>query len=523
MTGTPQKPIVWTIGGSDSCAGAGIQADLKTMQGLGVYGCSVVTAITAQNTLGVFAVEPVSPEMIHAQLNALSADLFPAALKIGMLGDVPALQCVSDFLEQLPKLATQYNKPMPYIVCDPVMVSTSGDSLLTGEAQQVLRQKIFPFADLITPNLPETIALTKMAINNQEELSKAANLLLSSGVRAVLVKGGHPFEGAKNPSPYCQDYWIDEKQSVWLHGQRHLTDSTHGSGCTLSAALVSAVASGYTPLDAAIIAKSYVSQGIRLAPVTGSGHQPLAHASWPDSPLDMPFLTDNTSHLATNPAFPSCGEQPLGFYPVVDRAAWLEKLLPMGVKTVQLRIKDLTGTSLAAEVSKAVEIAKPYQCRLFVNDYWELAIQYDAYGVHLGQSDLTTANLDALSRAGIRLGVSTHCYQEVARALAIQPSYIAVGPVFETTTKAMSFKPQGLEALKRWRKLLTGYPVVAIAGIFLENAPDVLACGVDGIAVVRDVTQATHLENRVAQWLSLWKNQPLQSGTTEKTFCVSLQ
>lgn len=203
--------------------------------------------------------------------------------------------------------------------------------------------------------------------------------------------------------------------------------------------------------------------------------------------------------------FPDCGPQRLGFYPIVDSAAWLERLLPLGVTTAQLRNKNLTGAALENEIKTAVALGKKYDCRLFINDYWELAIRHDAYGVHLGQEDLDMADLAQIHAAGLRLGISTHNLNEVQRAQTIQPSYMAIGPIFETTLKKMPYAPQGIDALRRWREMLD-YPLVGIGGITLEIAPEILATGVDSIAVVSDVTQNPDPEARTRAWLEFFRN-----------------
>ena len=196
-------------------------------------------------------------------------------------------------------------------------------------------------------------------------------------------------------------------------------------------------------------------------------------------------------------SFPSIGDEPLGLYPVVDRALWLETLLPLGVSTIQLRVKDLTGQPLEEEIKRAVEIAKHFKCRLFINDYWQLAIKHGAYGVHLGQEDLVAAAQDEsnpinqLLEAGLRLGISTHCHYEVARAHALKPSYIAYGPVFATQSKDMPWIPQGLTELAYWQQLLD-YPVVAIGGIDLDRAKSIHVLGVSGIAMISYITQAAN-------------------------------
>jgi thiamine-phosphate pyrophosphorylase/hydroxymethylpyrimidine kinase/phosphomethylpyrimidine kinase/thiamine-phosphate diphosphorylase len=183
----------------------------------------------------------------------------------------------------------------------------------------------------------------------------------------------------------------------------------------------------------------------------------------------------------------------IGFYPVVPTAAWVERLLSWGVRTVQLRIKaaDHSPAEIANEVNAAVEASKAVPgAQVFINDHWELALAAGAYGVHLGQEDLDTADIEALRTAGIRLGLSTHTPAELVRAKAVQPSYLAIGPIYPTTLKVMPYQPVGLEQLVLWAKQAAPYPVVAIGGISLERMPGVLACGVDGVAVVSAVTLA---------------------------------
>ncbi|WP_376765877.1 thiamine phosphate synthase [Cronobacter sakazakii] len=180
----------------------------------------------------------------------------------------------------------------------------------------------------------------------------------------------------------------------------------------------------------------------------------------------------------------------LGLYPVVDSVEWVTRLLDAGVRTVQLRIKDKTDAEVEIDIAAAMALGQRYHARLFINDYWRLAIKHQAYGVHLGQEDLQTADLDAIRNAGLRLGVSTHDDMEIDVALAVRPSYIALGHVFPTQTKQMPSAPQGLAQLAAHVKRLGDYPTVAIGGISLERAPAVLETGVGSIAVVSAITQA---------------------------------
>ncbi|PIJ48632.1 thiamine-phosphate diphosphorylase [Erwinia sp. OLTSP20] len=199
------------------------------------------------------------------------------------------------------------------------------------------------------------------------------------------------------------------------------------------------------------------------------------------------------------PQVPTC----MGLYPVVDSTLWIERLLTHGVRTLQLRIKHLTDDEAEPAIIAAIALGRRFHARVFINDYWQLAIRHQAYGVHLGQADLITADLDAIHSAGLRLGISTHDDKEIDRALAERPSYIALGHVFPTNTKKMTASPQGLAALKRYISRLKGVPTVAIGGISLARAPAVLATGAGSIAVVSAITQATDWRLASAQLLAL--------------------
>ena len=206
---------------------------------------------------------------------------------------------------------------------------------------------------------------------------------------------------------------------------------------------------------------------------------------------------------------------PLGFYPVVPTADWVQRLLGWGVRTVQLRIKaaDHSPAEIAAHIQAAVDAGRAVPgAQVFINDHWKLALACGAYGVHLGQEDLTEAegaDLDALRHAGLRLGLSTHTPAELARAKAVQPSYLAIGPIYPTTLKVMPYAPVGLERLAVWAAQAAPYPVVAIGGISLALMPGVLACGVDGVAVVSAVTQAADPQRATQSGLSLAARRPV--------------
>ncbi|CAN5381025.1 bifunctional hydroxymethylpyrimidine kinase/phosphomethylpyrimidine kinase [soil metagenome] len=494
ITAPVATPIAWTIAGSDSGAGAGVQADTKTMQSFSVYCCSVITAVTAQNTGGVLGVEPISTDMVQLQIRALKDDLKPSCIKIGMLH---SLEIVEAVVSELRTLETT-------VVYDPVMFATSGDALIQNSALQAIRSNLLSRTTLLTPNWAEAHYLVGREIvsaSNFDQVELAdyieelASNLLQFGSQSILLKGGHV------GGEFSQDFWTDGDSRVWLTSRRQESRQTHGTGCTLSAAIAAGLAQGHDIVDSIVIAKAYVNRGIRLAPHVGSENGPLAHLDLDFQQNDLPWVTETAIEATARKSFKR--DDSVGFYPVVPSLEWVSRLAKAGVKTMQLRIKHRQGDQLEREVAQAIETAKVYGCNLYVNDYWALAIKFGAFGVHLGQEDLLNADIGTISGAGLRLGVSTHCYEEVARAIALQPSYIAIGPIYPTTTKQMRFAPQGRAGFERWRKSLN-FPLVAIGGITLEGAEELLKLGADGIAVVRDVIDHGAPEMRVRQWLQLW-------------------
>lgn len=189
------------------------------------------------------------------------------------------------------------------------------------------------------------------------------------------------------------------------------------------------------------------------------------------------------------------------FYPIVPDAAWAARIVPLGVKTLQLRSKDVEGEALRRQIAESLEVCARHGCQLIVNDYWRLAIELGADYIHLGQEDLAEADLEAIRAADIKLGISTHTHEELEIALAARPDYVALGPIYETTLKAMRYPPQGLARIGEWKGLI-GCPLVAIGGITLERAPAVFAAGADSIAVVTDIIGHPDPEARVEAWLA---------------------
>ena len=257
-------PIAVTIAGSDPSGGAGIQADLKTFSALGVYGASIITALTAQNTKGVFGIHAVPADSIAAQIDAVFGDLAVGAVKIGMLGGLPAIAAVAAGLDR---------HHARNVVLDPVMVASSGDELLQPDAVAGLR-KLIARADVLTPNLPEAAALLDVsAARDEQEMCAQAERLLAFGAGAVLIKGGH------GSGPESVDLLVASGTCERLTAPRIKTENTHGTGCTLSAAIAAGLAKGQKLADAVREAKAYVSAAIAAADrlAVGAGRGPVHH------------------------------------------------------------------------------------------------------------------------------------------------------------------------------------------------------------------------------------------------------
>ena len=251
-----------TIAGSDSSGGAGIQADIKTMTALGVYAMSAVTALTAQNTTGVYGIMEVSPEFLAQQLDCIFTDIYPDAVKIGMLSSDSIMRTVAQKLRQY---------EAKHVVLDPVMVATSGSRLMAEDAAHTMTEELFPLAELITPNIPEAEALTGGVIANASDMEQAAKTLYRKFHCNILCKGGHRINDA-NDLLYCGE------EAVWIKGERIDNPNTHGTGCTLSSAIASYLAMGFTVEEAVRGAKKYISGALAAQLDLGKGSGPMNHA-----------------------------------------------------------------------------------------------------------------------------------------------------------------------------------------------------------------------------------------------------
>eukprot|EP00899_Mesostigma_viride_P013766 jgi/Mesvir1/22390/Mv17881-RA.1 len=640
-------PVVWTIAGSDSGGGAGIQADLHTCRSFGTHACTAVTAITSQSTTGVTHVQYATADSLRTTIQALWEDMPPAAVKTGMIGSLETLDVAADFLRT-------YEGP---VVCDPVMVASSGARLMAPGLLEAFKTRLLPAVTLLTPNRTEAEALLGRSLASARDVERAARDLVAAGASSCLIKGGDDVDEAGGEPEFAQDCWSDGEQVLWLTshrvrcGRQHKT--VHGTGCTLSSAIAACLAKGLSPLEAIVAAKTYVGEGIARAvgggvnqppPQRGStpphdnslrnggaeprlasvkGPQPIAPTTWPpvhrpsrkSKPHATPQGTPNSRESASAnvddvarpgqldtssisgdaTTFPwitqiaAAGRwghpggalefiriQPgegLGFYVILCRAeSYLRELLAAGLTTVQLRMKpsDVPGLSslptpeersraylaaVEAEASKFLQIIdefssssspttpssspgtkappftantqpspganipasppnpSPRHVKFILNDHWQIALRLKQtpsgaahlWGVHLGQEDLVTADLSSLASAGLGLGVSTHNLAELAIALGVRPSYVALGIVYPTTSKDMPTGPVGTPAVAAWRALVPeSVPLVGIGGINLERAPNVLAAGADSVAVITAITHAPDPVKACRDWLALF-------------------
>ena len=258
---TKKRKTTLTIAGSDSSGGAGIQADIKTMQANGVYAMSAITALTAQNTTGVSGIFEVTPEFLGQQLDAVFTDIYPDAVKIGMVASAELVKMIAFKLKEY---------KAERIVVDPVMVSTSGSRLISEEAIQILKTELFPLASVLTPNIPEAEVLFGASIHSAQDMERAAQAISEEYHCAVLLKGGHQLNDAN-------DLLYAEGKNRWFYGRRIDNSNTHGTGCTLSSAIASNLAKGYGLEEAVERAKEYISGALAAMLDLGAGSGPMDH------------------------------------------------------------------------------------------------------------------------------------------------------------------------------------------------------------------------------------------------------
>ncbi|KAK9677997.1 hypothetical protein RND81_11G181100 [Saponaria officinalis] len=433
-------PHVMTVAGSDSGAGAGIQADLKACAALGVYCSTVITAVTAQNTAGVQGVHILPEDFMAEQLKSVLSDMEVDVVKTGMLPSIGMVKVLLQHLKEYPPKA---------LIVDPVMVSTSGDVLAGSSVLPVFREELFPMADLVTPNLREaSILLGGMQLETVYDMQCAAKLIYDMGPRNVLVKGGD-----LPASMDAVDVFFDGNNVCEFSSSRIDTRNTHGTGCTLASSIAAELAKGLSMLSAIKLAKRFVDAALDYGKDMAIGRGPQ------DSRMNKKWGRSIADAV---------------------RAA-----IDGGATIVQLREKDVETRDFLEAAKECINICHSKGVPLLINDRVDIALACDADGVHVGQSDMPVRLVRSLLGPEKIIGISCKTPEQARLAWIQGADYIGSGGVFPTNTKAnnLTIGLDGLKAVCTASKL----PVVAIGGIGAPSASSVMEIGapnLEGVAVV---------------------------------------
>ncbi|QBY04484.1 bifunctional hydroxymethylpyrimidine kinase/phosphomethylpyrimidine kinase [Thalassotalea sp. HSM 43] len=508
--------IVWSVSGSDPTGGAGIQADLKTMHNLGSEACTIITAVTAQNSQAVASINPVSDAILLAQFAALAADKTAQVIKIGMLANPQQVELVANQINQF----KQTWDSAPRVVYDPIAISVSGDDLTEDDIVPAIKKWLLPLVDVVTPNNQELQKLTGVYVFSWDCMRTAANSLLDLGVGAVIIKGGHIDIDLEKAVDYC----TDGEHHYWLASDRIETSRSHGVGCTFASAIATLLAQDYLLRDAFTIAKAYVNQGLKAQCHVNKQHDnggPIWQGTWPNKATDFPQVlvsgseladeldwhhefADNNTHYATG--FTTLSSEQLALYPHVDCLEWCERLLKMGIKTIRYHANNADEQEREDALIAALALAQQYQANMFIDDHWQLAIKHHAYGVHLKVSDLDNLDLAAIQEAGLCLGLSGKGYYDLLQAQQYQPSYLLLDEMFNKEINDIT----NIDAeLKRLRELVTlnndAQQITLVAmlqaqvGVSAKSTANITELGVNAIAVAATLREADQPEHVIEQ------------------------
>ncbi len=463
------KPSALTIAGFDPSGGAGIQADLHVFSALGVAGFSVSTALTVQNSRGVQAVHPVDAKIIGAQMEALFSDAPIGAVKIGMLAGAAQVREVVRSLERF--------RP-PHVVLDPVLASTGGFPLLDAPGRNALLRELLPLCGLITPNLPEAAALTGFEVGGEAAMGAAGKELLRLGARAVLIKGGHL---SGRPTDVLFQSGV---APVVYAGARVATPHSHGTGCLLSSATASGLALGLHLEESIRRAKKLVGRALESPVVAGRGR---------GYPVVAPAAEEVSAHARRLARLK-------GLYVLTDSSLrpglapeeLIRAALDGGANVVQLREKRLATPGLVRVAKRLQRVVRARGALFIVNDRVDVALASDADGVHLGPDDMSPADARRILGVGRLIGVSVGTVAE-ARVALPHASYLGVGAIFGSTTKADAGSPVGVRRLKEIGQACPEVPLVAIGGINESNIGAIARAGAAAAAVVSAIVCAADI------------------------------
>ncbi|MDI1257988.1 bifunctional hydroxymethylpyrimidine kinase/phosphomethylpyrimidine kinase [Aquabacterium sp.] len=511
MPATTPPPIIWSIAGHDSSGGAGLSADQRAADALGVHLCPVVAAITAQNSQGVQAVFPVDASTLEAQLAALALDLPPRAIKTGLLGTVAAIKAVARWVDHLRAATPPGVDPHRQLalVIDPVLgASAGGAAFADPQVLSAYRKLLIPRATVITPNRVEAARLLAWPQAShdidQALVPEMARQLQAIGARGVVITGGDApstLKAAAAPMAQAVDWLQTPHAAGWLTAPRIDTRHTHGTGCTFASGVAAALALGHVEADAVVLAKMLTHHALSQGHGAGQGAGPVmagpGFAQGPrhaGAPLPWLGLDEQLPWALQGTRFAPFHAPPEGLYGIVDSAERIKDGVSSGLRLLQLRRKT-KDAELAKQLATSLDTCASAQASLFVNDHWREALALNAgadapLGIHLGQEDLLSLSPpdQALLRqhsARLQLGLSSHSLWELARAAGCGASLIACGPVLPTTTKEMPWQAQGHDNL-RWWVAHSPVPVVAIGGLLSpDDVREAANCGPAAVCVVR--------------------------------------
>lgn len=482
-----------TIAGSDSCGGAGIQADIKTMSANGVFAMSVITAVTAQSTQGVFSIEDISSNMIKKQINVIFDDIDVNVIKIGMVSKKESINAIVESLREI--------RNLPPIVIDPVMVSKNGFNLLSKDAKDALISNLIPFATLITPNILEAEEITNERILTLDDMKKAAEAILSLGPKAVLIKGGHLKGDAIDVLYDGIEFTIFEKERIE-------NDNTHGTGCTLSSAIAANIAKGMSLKESVALAKEYVTNAIKHGFTLGKGIGPTHHFykfynnqgefivkkeknKFDDlienhKNKDEFDLKSKKIYLIT--------DYRLDFDILVEK---VRIALECGIKIVQYRAKEKSTKDMCAEARVLKQLCHEYNAIFIVNDRVDIALVVDAHGVHLGREDMKISEAKKILGEGKIIGATAHNEKEALEAISEGATYLGVGALYKSKSKSNTVN-LSIETLQKIRKI-TDNPIFGIGGITENNINSSLRENIDGVAVISAIFQTNNIKNTIKE------------------------
>ena len=547
----PRPPVIWSIAGQDTAGGAGLSADQRAADALGVHLCPVASALTAQHSRGVEAVWPVPAAQLERQLQALADDLPPRAIKTGLLGSVAAIETVARWVARWRALTPEGADPHRQLalIVDPVLGASAGGAAFSDDAiVAAYRTLLLPRATVLTPNRAEARRLLGKPAEHggpAEAVPALARALRALGAHSVVITGGDAPDGTSQgstaASAHCLD-WLDTLHAQgWLTAPRVPTPHTHGTGCTLASGVAAAWALGHVAADAIVLARMLTHHALMRAHAAGQGAGPVkahtdfaAGAAAGGAPLPWLGLGEalpwqltlgGTQTTAPAPLFQPFTPPDDGLYGIVPDRVPLGHALQAGWRCLQLRHKRRAG--LWPQLQDSLAHSQAQGATLFINDHWRETLQAlrdrpsgqtseapspAAVGLHLGQEDLLAldeADRHTLlaARHHLMLGLSSHSLWELARAAGCGASLIACGPLQPTTTKDMPWLPQGPDNLSWWVRHSPA-PVVAIGGLLTpDDVADAARCRPAAVCVVRGLGQSpAEMRARRAALQQAWQS-----------------